>query len=405
MSYKLFKNFNQFLGERYSQHMVAFPAPNTTDPLPLSALQNNKNILYVHIPFCTGKCTYCSYVTKTVDQNSAEITSYLTYLQKEASLLTVNQKPVINSIYIGGGTPSMLSINQLDFLFSILEQNFDLTHLEEYTLEGCPETFSIDKAQFAITKGITRASIGVESFDDDILLKMNRRHNSLTAIKAVNDILSTGLDLDIDIITCYPGYTEDKIKNDIKVIKNIKPTSVSTYKYTVKPNSIDFKNHQHLLSRKEVLQQTLLWYKGLKDIGYSQRNVDWFFINSEKRFLHQDYKLSCEANHIVLGVSGYGILGDTQYYNTKIINTYKKLLDINTLPVESKQKLNSLQLEKRKIMFGIRGNITSNYIFPEPEKIDWLLEKELITKSKDYYTLTDVGQIFINEIQEYLVRT
>jgi len=383
--------------------MVAYPAAVTDEPLPLSDLFTKNNILYIHLPFCTGKCHYCSYVTKTVDSNSEEIDSYLSLLEKEASLLP--KKVKISSIYIGGGTPSMLNLLQLDKLYDIIDTYFDLSALEEYTLEGCPETFSSEKALHAKQRGITRASIGVESFNDDILNHMNRRHTSSDSLYAIESIMSEGLDLDIDLITCYPGYNQDKIDYDLKCIRNSNPTSVSTYKYTVKPSSVDFKHHAPLLTRDEVLNQTRYWYTGLKNLGYFQRNVDWFFVDSEKRFLHQEYKLACSANHIVLGVSGYGIIGDTQYYNTKSVREYKQLLEKNVLPVSTMQKLTPLELEKRKAMFGVRGYLDLSIEYPEKEKIDWLLDKQLLEKSKRGLILTDIGQLFVNEIQEYLVRT
>lgn len=391
----------QFLGDRYSQHMVAYPAPFTKEPLPISDLFTQKNILYVHIPFCTGKCTYCSYTTKTTN-NFSEIDVYLSYLEDEAILLSRHGSLKISSIYIGGGTPTMLTIFQLATLLHILNKYFDLSNLEEFSLEGCPETFSKEKAKFVFEQGVNRASIGVESFDDETLKKMNRRHKARDSIIAINDIQSVGLDLDIDVITCYPGYTKNKIHKDLETIKNYKPVSVSTYKYTVKPKSVDFKHHDSLLSNEEVLEQLFLWYQGLQDIGYHQRNVDWFFIDEHKRFIHQEYKLDCKSNHIVLGVSGYGIIGDTQYYNTKSILKYYSNLKNKTLPIRKKQKLSKEALIKRKLMFGIRDSISSNFKFPEPEKIELLLNEKLLLLMDNKYKLSTLGQLYTNEIQEYL---
>ena len=397
----IFTESNQFLGERYSQHMVAYPAELTDDALPFDSIKTKDNILYVHIPFCTGKCTYCSYVTKSTN-DQAEIDTYIDYLEREAKLL--NQyatKPQIKSIYIGGGTPSMLSIAQLGRLYEILYSSFDLSNIEEFSLEGCPETFSKEKAVFSKSQGINRASIGVESFDDDILTRMNRRHLSLDSTRAIDEIQSSGLDLDIDLITCYPGYTEDKIYKDIEHIAKHKPTSVSLYRYTVKPSSVDYKHHDNLLSRQQVLEQSYIWYTELKKI-YHQRNVDWFFVNKDKRFIHQEHKLNGSSNHIVLGVSGYGIIGDTQYYNTKSVFQYYKNLNKSELPIEKKQRLSGQDLVKRKLMFKVRGSIPSTFAFPEPDKIQYLLEQKLLELSDDEYKLSSSGQLFINEIQEYL---
>ena len=397
----IFTESNQFLGERYSQHMVAYPAELTDDALPFDSIKTKDNILYVHIPFCTGKCTYCSYVTKSTN-DQAEIDTYIDYLEREAKLL--NQyatKPQIKSIYIGGGTPSMLSIAQLGRLYEILYSSFDLSNIEEFSLEGCPETFSKEKAVFSKSQGINRASIGVESFDDEILTKMNRRHLSLDSTKAIDQIQSSGLDLDIDIITCYPGYNKEKIYKDIEYIVKHQPTSVSLYRYTVKPSSVDYKHHDNLLSRQQVLEQSYIWYNELKKI-YHQRNVDWFFVDADKRFIHQEHKLSGKSNHIVLGVSGYGIIGDTQYYNTKsVFEYYKKLKNFN-LPVEKKQRLSKDDLVKRTLMFQIRGSIPATFVFPEPKKIQYLMKHNLLDLSDNQYKLSSSGQLFITEIQEYL---
>jgi coproporphyrinogen III oxidase-like Fe-S oxidoreductase len=398
----VFTESNQFLGERYSQHMVAYPAKNTNEQLPFQSISTKDNILYIHIPFCTGKCTYCSYVTKAT-KSITEIDKYLDYLEIEARILNRSAgKTTLKSIYIGGGTPTMLSIAQLDRLYSIIYDNFDLNIIEEFSLEGCPETLTKEKALFSISCGVNRASIGVESFDNDILRKMNRRHTSEDSTRVIDQILETGLDLDIDLITCYPGYTVDKIYKDIELILKHKPTSVSTYRYTVKPSSVDFKHYYPLLSRQQVLEQSHIWYNELQNIGYFQRNVDWFFVDSNKRFIHQEHKLNGTSNHIVLGVSGYGIIGNTQYYNTKKVSEYYEMLDKDILPVNQKQKLSKQDMVKRKLMFKVRGSIPTTFVFPEPEKIDYLLNKKLLEQHDNEYKLSTSGQLFINEIQEYL---
>ena len=169
----------------------------------------------------------------------------------------------------------------------------------------------------------------------------------------------------------------------------------------MKPSSVDYKHHDNLLSRKQVLEQSYIWYTELKKI-YHQRNVDWFFVNKDKRFIHQEHKLNGSSNHIVLGVSGYGIIGDTQYYNTKSVFQYYKHLNKSELPIEKKQRLSGQDLVKRKLMFKVRGSIPSTFAFPEPDKIQYLLEQKLLELSDDEYKLSSSGQLFINEIQEYL---
>ena len=175
-------NLDLDMQEKDSQIVVTLPSYKNlyheTDWTTISKhfLSTQKNCLYVHIPFCTGICTYCSYVRKK-EKDHLKYDQYLDALEKECKMQieSFGCKPKLESVYIGGGTPTILTTDQLERLFGIIRKNYHFENYIEYTLEGCPETVNLDKINVRWKNGVNRVSLGVESFDDKIFLLHKRQ--------------------------------------------------------------------------------------------------------------------------------------------------------------------------------------------------------------------------------------
>jgi len=394
--------FDQLMGNKTSQLYVNMPVKRNDTVHDLDT-QNKPNTLYVHIPFCTGICSYCAYVTKSAKIGDTKIDRYLDIIEKEFKLYNnrFGRLPIATA-YIGGGTPTTMNLRQLERLYGMIHRNFDLNNIEEYTLEGCPETMSEDKVLQGKEHGINRISIGVESFNDSILKKMNRRHDSKQSIVAIEKI-KQHLPIDIDIIRCYPGYTDTMVLHDVNCIREVLPSSVTTYKYNLKPSSIDHKRPTGFLDDRQVIDQTMLYYTGLKLTGYTQHNVDWFVGLEKDKFKHQVYKWTHDANQISLGVGSYGYIGHTQYYNHKSLTKYSDSVTKGVLPIDHAQNLSTQELENKKLMFALRDTVDLTALGrTNKDKLKKIKQLGLAKSYNGRFTLNDTGKLYIDQIQNYI---
>lgn len=184
--------------------------------------------IYIHIPFCKTKCIYCDFYSiitlKFVDD-------YIDAIRKEVSIRKAELKDCeIKTIYIGGGTPSLLTISQIKSVVDCLKSEFDLSSLEEFTIEANPEDISFSYVKGLIDFGVNRISIGIQSFDDGDLKLINRRHNSSKAIEAVNIIKQAGItNISIDLIYGLPGQTIGKWIENLKTAVSLDVKHISAY--------------------------------------------------------------------------------------------------------------------------------------------------------------------------------
>lgn len=185
--------------------------------------------LYIHIPFCESKCIYCDFYSMA--NNNHLIDKYIDALLVEAA----QRKNELNSenittVYLGGGTPSLLSITQLSKLVNGLKKVFDFSDVEEFTIEVNPDDVTADYIQQAKSLGINRVSMGVQSFSDEDLRFINRRHTAKQATYAIHIIKKAGIDnISIDLIYGIPGQNIEIWKNNVDTAISLSVQHISAY--------------------------------------------------------------------------------------------------------------------------------------------------------------------------------
>lgn len=185
--------------------------------------------LYIHIPFCESKCIYCDFYS--MSNNNHLIDKYIDTLLVEA-VLRKNElnSETLTTIYLGGGTPSLLSITQLSKLVNGLKKVFDFSDVEEFTIEVNPDDVTADYIQQAKSLGINRVSMGVQSFNDEDLRFINRRHTAKQATDAIHIIKEAGIDnISIDLIYGIPGQNIEKWKNNVDTAILLLVQHISAY--------------------------------------------------------------------------------------------------------------------------------------------------------------------------------
>ena len=198
--------------------------------------------LYIHVPWCVRKCPYCDFNSHSLKQPLAQsqnqMQEYLQALQADldAALPLIWGRSVI-SIFIGGGTPSLMSADQIDELLAMVRARLRLIPGCEITLEANPGTFETDRFAAYRKAGVTRLSIGVQSFDNDLLEKIGRIHNAEQALAAVHEAKSAFETFNLDIMYALPGQSTAMLEREIQTALSVEPPHISIYHLTIEPNT------------------------------------------------------------------------------------------------------------------------------------------------------------------------
>jgi oxygen-independent coproporphyrinogen-3 oxidase len=191
---------------------------------------------YIHIPFCKQACSYCDFYFVTKPDNK---TAFVDQLVEEirSKKDTVYSGEIIDTIYFGGGTPSLLSIGEFEKIFSALYDTFK-TDLKEVTVELNPDNVTKDYLAGLKDAGVNRASMGVQTFDEDLLRFMNRTHNSKEALRCLELLQTSNINVfTADLIYGNPGQTLSMLEHDLETLLRFNPPHISAYSLTIEPKT------------------------------------------------------------------------------------------------------------------------------------------------------------------------
>ncbi len=202
--------------------------------------------IYIHIPFCKKACHYCNFHFSTQIEH---INDFVDALVKEVSLQQNYLSQPIETIYFGGGTPSLLNETQLNKIIKAIHSNYSISSNIELTLEANPDDINIEKTKMWYGQGINRLSIGIQSFQDNALIWMNRAHNTMQSHQSIEIALEAGIDnLSIDLIYGTPHLSNEALINDIEILNNYQIPHVSCYALTVEEKTALY----HLIKEKKI---------------------------------------------------------------------------------------------------------------------------------------------------------
>lgn len=223
-------NFSDGLNHLNTMNTITFNQAGQLTALPPLSL-------YIHIPWCIKKCPYCDFNSHNIKNGmpeSAYIEALLTDLQTE--LPNIWGRPV-ETVFFGGGTPSVFQAESIDRLLSGVRSLVRLQPDAEITLEANPGTFEIEKFQGFKEAGITRLSIGVQSFQDDMLARLGRVHNGKEALTAIDTALNLFDKVNIDLMYALPNQTVQTALNDVNTAIQTGVSHISAYHLTMEPNT------------------------------------------------------------------------------------------------------------------------------------------------------------------------
>ena len=195
--------------------------------------------LYIGIPFCPSRCSYCSFVSRTVERDKKLIQPYVDHLCMELEAIRDQVKQIglnLRTVYIGGGTPTSLSADQLRQLMGKVARCFDLSRLEEYTVEaGRPDCTDLEKLQVLKEYGATRISINPQTFEDEVLAHIGRRHTAEDIRRCFYDARQAGhTNINMDLIAGLPGDTEEGFARSLAQAIALEPENITVHTLTLK---------------------------------------------------------------------------------------------------------------------------------------------------------------------------
>ncbi len=271
--------------------------------------------LYIHIPFCDSICTYCDFCKMVANQELK--TKYIDALIKELDF-HVYKYTNLETIYIGGGTPSSLDLELLDLLLKRISDYIDVKNLSEYTIEANPNDINQDFIDIIKKRNINRVSLGVQTMDNGLLKFLNRTHKKEDVNKGIELLRANGINnINLDFIHSIPNQTMDSIKTDLSYIKTIKPPHISYYSLIVEENTL----LSYLISQKQVtplssdLEADYSEYirDSLLELGYNRYEIS----NYAKNGLESAHNLLYWNLDEYLGV---GLNAASQYDNKRFKN-------------------------------------------------------------------------------------
>ncbi len=246
---------------------------NQTDIIKIS--NDNSYSLYISIPFCPSRCSYCSFVSHSIANDKAakivedyiiKLIEELKFISNQAGLLNLN----LETVYIGGGTPVALSAEQLKLLCDAVKEYFPLDKVREYTIEaGRADAITLEKLKVIKNSGANRISINPQSFNDEVLKAIGRRHTAKDVYNAFNMAKSVGLnEINMDFIAGLPNDTLDSFKMSIDKAIALDPCNITVHTLTIKRSSDLYFGLKQGLPQESIADMVNYAYKALTDNGY-----------------------------------------------------------------------------------------------------------------------------------------
>ena len=363
-------------------------------------MKKNKG-LYVHIPFCSHICAYCDFCKMIYNESLCN--NYLKELEKELASLNIKD---IASIYVGGGTPSSLSLQNLHLLLDILSKY--VRQGIHYTFEANVESLSEDKIVLLHKYGVNRVSLGVQSFSDDLLKDMNRYHNE-NDVKIAIDLLHKHHidDINIDLIYGLPNQSFSLLKNDVEKALSLDVTHISTYALMVNPNTL-YGIKKVKEKDDDVLREEYDYIcEKLEEKGFKRYEVSNFAKEGFCSFHNKLYWSNCQYYGCGLGASSY--IGDVRYDNTKSLNKYLKgeyVASQELLSREDKlfyELMLGLRMSEGICIKELNEEYDIDFETKYKEKIAKLVSDNLLQIEKGYVKVTKSNLYILDYIEKILL--
>lgn len=365
---------------------------------------------YIHIPFCVRICTYCDFNKYFIDKQPVD--EYLDSLILEMERRTLNDNTTLNTMYVGGGTPTALNIEQLNKLLSAINRIFTIEG--EFSFEANPDELTFEKVKLLKSYGVNRISMGVQTFKPELLEILGRTHKTEDIYQAVNNARKAGIEsISLDLMYHLPKQTLEDFEDSLNLAMQMDIDHISSYGLILEPKTQFYNMYRkgHLKLPNEDLGAEMyqkLMHK-IEDSRFHQYEISNFSIEGHESEHNKVYWLNEEYYGFGAGASGY--TKGVRYTNVNPVNHYIKAIANQEEPILTQTRPTATEQMEEEMFLGLRlnngvnknkfnkkFNVSIEHIFGQT--IIDLKNRKLIEESQDYIYLTERGKVIGNEVFE-----
>ena len=363
--------------------------------------------IYVHIPFCKQKCIYCDFPAY---QNLEEY--YDTYIYALLQEITMfgdtypkARTKLVDTVYFGGGTPTELSLSQIEKIINTIQRTYNLSNDCRFTIESNPGEIDISYLKGLQKLGFSRISFGVQTFNDTSLLSLHRSHNSKAAIDAVQWAAEVGFtDINIDLIYGLPKQTIEEIKENINLVSKLPINHISTYGLQVERGTRLY----HLVEKELIslpdesledrVYETMM--QGIQELGFERYEISNFAKNGA--YSTHNLKYWQYSDYLGFGAGAHSFFEGIRRANNRNVMPYARKIDCFEFPIVDEEIIDQQRAIEDYCFLALRTkwginttvffekfNVTLDSIYGSI--LQELIEKDLIVKDGKSYHLTSEG--------------
>ncbi|PTF14126.1 radical SAM family heme chaperone HemW [Staphylococcus devriesei] len=362
---------------------------------------------YIHIPFCVRICTYCDFNKYYIDKQPVD--DYLTALIKE---MKTSSNRDLDTMYVGGGTPTALNEAQLERLLEAITSIFSISG--EFSFEANPDELTFNKVKLLEQYGVNRISMGVQTFKPELLRILGRTHETEDIYNAVNNARKAGIQsISLDLMYHLPEQTLEDFSDSLNRAINMDIDHISRYGLILEPKTQFYNMYRKgkLKLPNEDLGAEMYQHlmRSLENTPFKQYEISNFAKDNHESYHNKVYWLNEEYYGFGAGASGYvnGVrytnLNPVQHYINKVNDDVMPILTSNTPTLEEKMEEEmflGLRMNKgvSREKFNLKFDISLDKVFGHT--IDKLKNKELLKEQDGYISLTERGKVIGNEVFE-----
>jgi oxygen-independent coproporphyrinogen-3 oxidase len=360
--------------------------------------------LYLHIPFCVRKCGYCDFYSE--GGKSEAVPSFLNGLHKEISLAIDGpfaNNETVETVFFGGGTPSLLEAESVSCLLDRIRRTFRLSDKPEITIEGNPGTLSLDKLRGYRQAGVNRISLGVQSFSEDDLRMLGRIHGTKEGLEAVHLSRKAGFDnLGLDLIFGIPGQTSDSLNRTLEMAVSFSPEHLSVYALTVHPGTPFAKRigsgKIRMPDEDDIEDQYQRTSDFLKSFGYEHYEIS-NFSKYGRRCRHNEGYWTFKP-YLGLGPSAHSYANGKRFWNVADLKQYVYILSRNRLPISGTETIGPARHRLEAVALGLRRRegISLEWISRHETRIIDLVRNDIASVENGMLKLTERGFLLADAV-------
>lgn len=382
--------------------------------------------LYIHIPFCKQKCSYCDFCSYA--NKESFIKRYIQCVLKEIIEVGNNNKIdfengkddlfLVKTIYIGGGTPSLIDSKYIVQIIEDIKLNFEIDEKAEITIEVNPGTVTLEKLEDYKRAGINRLSIGLQSTHEHLLKEIGRIHTYLDFLDTFRFAREAGFEnINVDLMIGIPNQTLEEVKDSIEEIVSMEPEHISVYSLILEENTPLFKKVEEGLELpNEDLERKMYW--AVKQTLEQNNYIHYEISNFAKKGYESKHNLDCwnQKEYIGFGVAAHSYTNGIRYSNIENLEQYIKNYEEDkteeNLVFHEKQDMETMQ--KEYMLLGLRKidgvsiqefkiKFVANPVFLYHSELEKLVNEELLEIDGDQIKLTNKGLDLANIVWEEFI--